>query len=644
LSYNPQGSAQIGVSVFGGLCTEMAATDLPEGVSPSCNDVVFVPGSVASRPGTQKVFAVALPAGGPNNYIPTVTYGKSYVMPDGGIQNLYFDSNGVLWVEDPINSPGTYTQIDILAANSYAKSTTAFGREYIAISDALYGSEVPVQWDGTYLDRVTMDGPGSAPTVTTISLPAVALVSNGTPASLTITSCTPGGIVSGVYTYFTVLCTSSTAAINVGDLVTISSNTVSFYNAVWTVNAVYGDSVVINIAFVTSTGTGTGGSLTPVASITLTRGNNVVTAYTAAVHNLQVGYQAQITGITAMTVGTGISSIVINNENLPGVATVTTSSAHGLVPGIFVSISGVTAVTAGGSISSITRTGNLVTVATSAAHGLSPGSVVTLTGVTPASFNTTAAIVNVNSPTVFTFVQTDIDATGSGGTVTLNWPIPDTSTPQYYQVIAAPTTTTFQVSVSYSDGTWTTGTVSYAWDGTFYVSAVLNSTTFQYQQYGPDGHSNSIGTVTPYGQASPGRHQCQVMFLTRQWYVTAPSPPVEFVANGGQYINVTNIPIGPSNVVARILAFTGAQGAYFYYIPAPAQVNGQIVSTATQIGNNTASQALLDFSDNTLFGPPPYPFPATIWRTKSFSTVLSDLDITARASLPGDSVTGFRIY
>ena len=602
MSYNPQGSAQIGISVFGGRCTEMAPTDLPEGVSPLCNDVSFIPGNVFNRPCVKKVFATPLPSGGPSGYVPTVAYGKSYVMPNGGIQNLYLDSNGVLYFEDPIHTPGTYTQIDILAPGSYAKSITAFGREYIAISDSLHGSDVPVQWDGTYLDRVTMDGPGSAPNVTTISLPAVSLASNGTPATLTVTSCTPGGIVSGVYTYFTVLCATSTVAINIGDLVTISGSTVSFYNAVWTVNAVYGNSVVVNIAFVTSTGTGTGGSLVPVASITLTRGNNIVTAYTAAVHNLQVGYQVQITGITAMTVGTSISSVVINNENLPGIATVNTSTAHGLVPGTFVSIAGVNAVTVGTSISSIARVGQLVTVGMNDPHGLSPGSVVTLAGVTPTSFNTTATVANVNSTTVFTFAQVDVDASGSGGTVTLNWPIPDTSTPQYYQVIAAPTATSFQISVSYSDGTWTTGTVTYAWNGTFYVSAILNSTTFQYQQYGPDGNSNSVGTATPYGQISAGRHQCQLMFLTRQGYITAPSPPVEFIADGGQYANVTNIAIGPSNVVARILAFTGAQGAYFYYIPTPAQVNGQIVSTATQIGDNTSTQTLVDFGDNTLFG------------------------------------------
>jgi hypothetical protein len=91
------------------------------------------------------------------------------------------------------------------------------------------------------------------------------------------------------------------------------------------------------------------------------------------------------------------------------------------------------------------------------------------------------------------------------------------------------------------------------------------------------------------------------MYLTRQFSITAPSPPVKFVANGGQYLSVSNIPIGPSNIIARILAFTGADGQFFFYIPTPAQINGQPVSTSTQINDNSTTSVLLDFSDPTLY-------------------------------------------
>jgi hypothetical protein len=93
----------------------------------------------------------------------------------------------------------------------------------------------------------------------------------------------------------------------------------------------------------------------------------------------------------------------------------------------------------------------------------------------------------------------------------------------------------------------------------------------------------------------------QVLYLTRQGYTTIPSPPIKFIANGDQYLDITNIPIGPPNIVARILAFTGTEGSDFFYIPVPAQVNGQVVSTATQINDNTTTSVRLDFGDPTLF-------------------------------------------
>ena len=49
------------------------------------------------------------------------------------------------------------------------------------------------------------------------------------------------------------------------------------------------------------------------------------------------------------------------------------------------------------------------------------------------------------------------------------------------------------------------------------------------------------------------------------------------------------------------MLFTGALGSKFFYIPVPAQVDGQIVSSATQIDDNTTFSTIVDFSDNTLY-------------------------------------------
>src|SRR5271165_4731112 len=135
MSINPSGAAGAPLTVFGSWVTEVAPEAVPENISPDCQDVVFAPGQVGSRPALQRVFSTPFPVGGPDFLIPTVMYEKSFKTPTGDIKNLYLDSNGILWVEDLTNSPGTYTELMVTTLGSFCKSITSFGREYIAISD-----------------------------------------------------------------------------------------------------------------------------------------------------------------------------------------------------------------------------------------------------------------------------------------------------------------------------------------------------------------------------------------------------------------------------------------------------------------------------------------------------------------------------
>jgi len=91
------------------------------------------------------------------------------------------------------------------------------------------------------------------------------------------------------------------------------------------------------------------------------------------------------------------------------------------------------------------------------------------------------------------------------------------------------------------------------------------------------------------GNISPGVHQCAVIFVKRQGYWTAPSPPVSWTAAGGLKVSVTNIPTGPSNVVQRLLAFTASGGASFYNVPATMTIN-----------DNTTTSLTVDFTDSIL--------------------------------------------
>ena len=614
MAYAPQkGDAQVSLSVYGGLVTNSSGPTLPEGVSPDTCDSAFLPGSVFSRPALKRVFAQPFPPSGPINLIPTITYGKSFVGPNGGIENLYLDSEGNLYWEDPVFAPGVRNLIGTFTRGSWAKSITAFGREYIAISDGAHGSDVPVQWDGANLDRVTQDGPGSPPTAASIALPTVGLTTTGA-IVLALTEADPQGPSGGNFTTINIWTSNSVAGINAGDAITLSGygGGSAAMNGTWPVLAIYGGGsggyanlLVLSASLPNGTEYALGGTAT-VLTGELVRKNNIVTAICSTPHQLQVGYQAQLGGVIPTAIGGGVVSIVINNELNPGAALVTTNSAHGLVPGCFVSLTAIAAVAVGSGIATIGWAGGIVTVTTPANHGMTAGSLVAISGTT--AFNCGAAVIaSTPGPKIFTYYWTPIAAPAgeTAGTVSLTWPVPDTADPTYYEVLSAPTATTFQVQITYSNGTWTSGVISFAWAGTFPVTAVPSPTTFQYQQYGPDATYNhaagAVETVTPYGQVAPGVRKCQVLFVTRNGAITRGSPPVQLVANGGQYLAISNIPIGPPPVVGRILSFTGAAGANFYYIPATPQVNGQIVGTATQIDDNTTTSVLLDFSDPTLF-------------------------------------------
>lgn len=616
----------------------MDPVSLPLGASPDCSDVTFLPGGVSSRPAFQKIFASPVYPG----Y--TMVYGKSFVDPKGTIRNLYLYSNGGMTVELPAVTPGVEVALldnsgnpVFLPPGSYMKSITAFGREWLAPADGLHGTDIPLQYDGTYIDRVTQDGPGTSPEVSSIIIPPTDIGTSTSTITLAIVELDPENVdpSSGFFTSINLYTNSSVSSVQVGQFIDVLSASGTTHGSImpfignWgPITAIFtGSPNLIQVSAYIPSGTvyWTGTGTASVETAELQRLNNIVYATTTTPHQLLPGYQVQITNAQATQVGDSVSTptdttIVIDNENLPGLATITVGLAsgqtsHGLLPGNQVYITGVKAATIGTSISTIVRAAQVTTVVMTTATGLQPGAIVTISGVTPSSFNGIWTVVNVSTTTnpndTFTYAQVDVDATGSGGSTAINWP--DSNPNDLYTVVASPTDTSFQVAIgNYSDGTWTTGSITFGWNGKFLVQTVSNPATpggtdyesFTYQQYGPNATAVAVSgniIASPYGQAAPGQHQMQCFFITRQGYTTAPSPPVDFVANGGQFIRVTNIPIGPSNVVARAIAFTGSQGAYFFYIPTQPQINGQIAGTSTVINDNTTTNAVFDFGDPTLF-------------------------------------------
>lgn len=594
----------VGLELFGSLVTEMSPSDLPEGISPDNQDVVYLPGGVGSRPGMRKIYH-NLPAN------TTITYEKTFTPPNGQPLNMILASNGAFYTEDPTNSPGTLTQIAQVAPGSYCNSISAFGRELFTFHNGLFGTDIPRTFDGTFFDRATQDGPGVNVTVQAFDIPGVVL---GNSASVT-----PEAIISSISIRHMAIWTGITymtavpCLFTVGQQVTITGNSNALSNGTFTLVNVF--TIPVNgfngfgVSYVGAVNPGgLGGLATPVTGgNTLTRINNQVIAYTTTPHGLQIGNQVAISEAGSSVVGGTITSIEINNEDSPGLALITTTSPHGLQPQNQVSLVGV-GNTAVGSISTINTLGSIVTVEMGATHNLSVGSSVNVSG-SGASPNYTDGqwvVVAVPTPTSFTYAIEGLNSAGTtdtGGSVDLSWPFNVAGLgDNLFTVTSAPSNTTFYVSVQYVDGSWSGGTVSFAWDGTFYVTSIPTTLSFTYQQYGPDTFTATAGRETPFGQMSPGLHSVLVLFLTRNGLITAPSPPSQpFVMDGGAYLLVTNIPIGPPNVIARILAFTGANGSSFFYIPEPGQVNGLVVSTSTVVNDNTSTSMVVDFSDPTLF-------------------------------------------
>ena len=407
------GSFDAPIEIFGGLVTDMSPADLPHGVSPDCQDVIYSNGGVATRPGMQALF-------GPLAGNPTVNYLKTYETLNATLRTLLLDSNGVLYKE---TTPGTLVSVATgLATNSYANSTTLFGREYLAISDARVGNDLPRQFDDTNFDRVSQSGPGAGPTV-------------------------------------------------------IDEN------------------VIVAIA----------------------------------------------------------------------------ASPNGATQPAAVSIAA--------SPNGATENGFLVTITTTAAHGLNAGDSVTIAGVGTSAYNGTFPVVSIPSTTQFTYIAGVSGLPASGGGT------------------AASATATIQTASSHGFVTGqlvtTSGIGVSAYNGTFSITSVPDSTHFTFTAVTGGLASSGGGSASAAGSIAAGLHQVAVIFKTRQGYLTAPSPATKWTASGGKRAVVTNIPTGPSNVVARILCFTGAGGASFFYVGAASSLfSGNMILT-----DNTTTSTVLDFSD-----------------------------------------------
>ena len=426
--FAPPDVKDVTLSLFAGMKTDVAPSDLPEGLTPDTQDGIYLPGQWQSRPGVGRLYATGKLTPGS-----TVLYEKTYVQPNDEPLTLLLTSDGTLWAEDVTNDPGNPAVIGEIAAGLSAQSVTAFGREYIAISDLLHGQGVPLQFDGTNLDRVTQDGPGLPAqvidyvvpfTIAAAGVPGLQMAFNG----LTIHSISQIGFT------VTIDVTSIFSPAQAGDAIKIAGVGTTGYNGTWTVSAV---------------------------------------ARSGGLHFL-ISYVNTVSGLPADSSGTASFTIV--------------------------------------------------EVQTTAAAPFVLGQNLVIAGATNASYDGTWPLRNRLSSTIF-YVKTN------------------------------------QFSL-------------------------------------PNSGAGTIGTG---GVVTAGTHQLVCTFLTRQGFLTKPSPIFSWTATGGFAALVTSLPIGPANVVARVLGMTGAGGADFFTLLAAPQVGGVVVGTSLLIPDNTSTSAIISIADNSLF-------------------------------------------
>ncbi|MGB6683477.1 MAG: hypothetical protein WBH24_07495, partial [Candidatus Acidiferrum sp.] len=272
------GSLDAPIEIFGGLVTDMSPADLPHGVSPDCQDVVFGNGGVLTRPGLQALFA---PLAGN----PTINYIKTYETLNATLRTMVLDSNGVLYKE---TTPGALATVASgLAANSYGNSTTIFGREYLAISDGKTGNDLPRQFDDTNFDRVSQSGPGAGPTVVDENVVAtIAASPSGAtqPAAVTISASPAGAIENG---FLVTITTAAAHGLSAGQSVTIAGVPIASYNGTFPVVAVPNSTQFTYIAGASGLPASGGG----------TASSATATIQTTTPHGLVVGQLVTTTGV-----------------------------------------------------------------------------------------------------------------------------------------------------------------------------------------------------------------------------------------------------------------------------------------------------------------------------------------------------------
>lgn len=261
------------------------------------------------------------------------------------------------------------------------------------------------------------------------------------------------------------------------------------------------------------------------------------------------------------------------------------------------SAAGAASQTAPTAITSISMTGNVVTVTTAGNWGFGfVNESVTIAGVAVGGYNGTFPVATVSGLQQFTYILGTIGlSASSGGTVTSH-AAQFKTTSSFFSNLANPLYFTglnavvAGVGIAAYNGTWPILGIG-RWGLPAKMLIVVNITN--------TGTANSAnGTFTVSGNVDAGTHLVSVMFLTRSRYLTRPAPWSIWVSGGNKRGFVTNIPIGPPNVIARYLLFTPIASENFYFITT--QGAKPPLPLTTIVNDNSSIAAFVNFHDTDL--------------------------------------------
>lgn len=544
-------------AALGNILTPAIVNDPSFGIRFSCTNPIS--GSLIVRQvrlsGSQVLVVLTNASGFNFNYL------KTFSETGGEVSTLALDNLGNMWQEDVVGNPGTLSQFySGIQPNSFAESATVDDREFIAFSNLLNGTDIPRTWDGKNFPRLSQVGPGAAPTAsTTTTGSAIVSITQNAPVALPVNahsfllvSDSPSdtgtfGTPATPGNVMTIILPSGTL---VPSYLTPGMNIViSGFPSIngFRVNNDPTGALAPAFYTVTSVGQPVAGQLSYDA---LTFTVNFTTFYS---HQTPAGCTYQATEATLTTV------VQVPNLEVSDQFQVTASG--GAPP---------TGYDGTWTVLQTPNASQLQIVSTSLTSNIATYGFNLITGVAPVVGEAVTVIGTLNGNGLFNVANAIITAVTAG---------------------------TFSIALASA-----TNIPSAAED----AGALIFGTIFQFDPFAIVGNKFGVGSIVTVGIIAAGVRMICYSFLTDDGYITKPSPVLTYdVVAGAQGLAISNLLTGPSNVVARIVHLTAANGGQFYNSPVPVNVlnNGQnVVNTSTYLLDNTSTSITLSFSDDVLTG------------------------------------------